>query len=119
MKGFMRSIAMYILIFVVIILLVQSMVEPSKDVTSISYSKLIVEIKNDNVKSLTFTDSQVKGVYKDDTQFTSYIPSIFYFSGIFYTEHLAEKVVAEEIEIIGEPVPATRGPARRPPCSTA
>jgi cell division protease FtsH len=83
------------------------MVEPSKDVTSISYSKLIVEIKNDNVKSLTFTDSQVKGVYKDDTQFTSYIPSIFYFSGIFYTEHLAEKVVAEEIEIIGEPVPAT------------
>jgi cell division protease FtsH len=103
----MRSIAMYILIFVVIILLVQSMVEPSKDVTSISYSKLIVEIKNDNVKSLTFTDSQVKGVYKDDTQFTSYIPSIFYFSGIFYTEHLAEKVVAEEIEIIGEPVPAT------------
>ena len=107
MKGFMRSIAMYILIFVVIILLVQSMVEPSKDVTSISYSKLIVEIKNDNVKSLTFTDSQVKGVYKDDTQFTSYIPSIFYFSGIFYTEHLAEKVVAEEIEIIGEPVPAT------------
>mgnify|MGYP002407726767 FL=1 len=98
---------MYILIFVVIILLVQSMVEPSKDVTSISYSKLIVEIKNDNVKSLTFTDSQVKGVYKDDTQFTSYIPSIFYFSGIFYTEHLAEKVVAEEIEIIGEPVPAT------------
>jgi len=107
LKGFMRSIAMYILIFVVIILLVQSMVEPSKDVTSISYSKLIVEIKNDNVKSLTFTDSQVKGVYKDDTQFTSYIPSIFYFSGIFYTEHLAEKVVAEEIEIIGEPVPAT------------
>ncbi len=98
---------MYILIFVVIILLVQSMVEPSKDVASISYSELIVQIKNDNVKSLTFTDSQVKGVYKDDTQFTSYIPSIFYFSGIFYTEHLAEKVVAEEIEIIGEPVPAT------------
>jgi cell division protease FtsH len=83
------------------------MVEPSKDVASISYSELIVQIKNDNVKSLTFTDSQVKGVYKDDTQFTSYIPSIFYFSGIFYTEHLAEKVVAEEIEIIGEPVPAT------------
>ena len=107
MKGFMRSIAMYILIFVVIILLVQSMVEPSKNVTSISYSDLIVELKNDNVKSLTFTDSQVKGVYKDGTEFTSYVPTLIYFSGSFYDNHLAEKVEAEEIEVLGEPVPAT------------
>ncbi len=107
MKGFMRSIAMYILIFVVIILLVQSMVEPSNDVTSISYSKLIIQIKNDNVKSLTFTDNQVKGVYKDDTSFTSYVPTLFLFSGNFYDNYLAERVEAEELEIIGEPVPAT------------
>jgi len=96
---------MYILIFVVIILLVQSMTEPSKDVASISYSKLVTEIENNNIKSLTFTDSQVKGVYKDDTQFTSYIPSMFYLSGSFYNSHLADKI--DEIEIIGEPIPAT------------
>ena len=107
MKGFMRSIAMYILIFVVIILLVQSMVEPTNDVTSISYSKLIVQIKNDNVKSLTFTDNQVKGVYKDDTSFTSYVPTLFLFSGNFYDNYLAERVETEELELIGEPVPAT------------
>ncbi len=107
MKGFMRSIAMYILIFVVIILLVQSMVEPSNDVASISYSKLIIQIKNDNVKSLTFTDNQVKGVYKDDTSFTSYVPTLFLFSGNFYDNYLAERVESGELELIGEPVPAT------------
>ena len=51
MKGFMRSIAMYILIFVVIILLVQSMVEKPQQVTSISYSELVIEIQKDNVKN--------------------------------------------------------------------
>lgn len=107
MKGFMRSIAMYILIFVVIILLVQSMVEPAKDVTSISYSKLIIQIENNNVKSLSFTDSQVKGVYKDDTAFTSYVPTVFLFSGSFYDNYLAERVESGELEIAGEPVPAT------------
>ncbi|WP_312700257.1 ATP-dependent zinc metalloprotease FtsH [Sedimentibacter sp.] len=103
----MRSIAMYILIFVVIIMLVQSMVEPAKDAQSISYSELIIQIQNSNVKSLSFTESEVKGVYKDDTKFTSYVPTIFLFSGSFYDNYLADKVEAKEIEIIGEPVPAT------------
>ena len=98
---------MYILIFVVIILLVQSMVEPSKDVASISYSELIIQIKNNNVKSLSFTDSQVNGVYKDDTKFTSYIPTLFLFSGRFYDDYLADRIEAEEIEIIGEPDSST------------
>lgn len=98
---------MYILIFVVIIMLVQSMVEPSKDAQNISYSELIVQIQNNNIKSLSFTDSDVKGVYKDDTEFTSYIPTIFLFSGSFHDKYLVEKIEAKEIEVIGEPVPAT------------
>ena len=107
MKGFMRSIAMYILIFVVIVLLVQSMVEPSNDVTSISYSELIVQIQNNNVKSLSFTDSEVSGVYKDDTAFTSYVPTVFLFSSSFYDRYLADKVETGEIVLEGEPTPAT------------
>ena len=107
MKGFMRSIAMYILIFVVIILLVQSMVEPPKQVASISYSELVVEIENNNVKTLTFTENEVEGVFKDGKEFTSYVPSLFYFSGAFYDNHLVEKIEAGEIEVIGEPVPPT------------
>ena len=107
MKGFMKSIAMYILIFVVIIMLVQSMVEPVADPQKISYSELIVQIKNDNVKSLTFTENEVKGVYKDDTEFTSYVPTMFILSSTFYDKYLAEKVESEEIRITGEPVPAT------------
>lgn len=107
MKGFMRSIAMYILIFVVIIMLVQSMVEPAADTQKISYSELIVQIENKNIKSLSFTDSEVKGVYKDGTEFTSYIPTLSLISGSF-DEYLAEKIKAKEIEeVIGEPVPAT------------
>jgi cell division protease FtsH len=103
----MRSIAMYILIFVVIIMLVQSMVEPTADAQNISYSELIVQIQNNNIKSLSFTESEVKGVYKDDTQFTSYVPTVFLFSSSFYDRYLSEKVEAGEIQIVGEPVPAT------------
>ncbi len=107
MKGFMRSIAMYVLIFVVIIMLVQSMVEPAKDEQSISYSELIVQLQNNNIKSLSFTESEVKGVYKDDTKFTSYVPTVFLFNSSFYDKYVAEKIESGEIEIVGEPVPAT------------
>ncbi len=98
---------MYILIFVVIIMLVQSMVEPAKDAQSISYSELIIQIQNNNVKSLSFTESEVKGVYKDDTSFTSYVPTVFLFSSSFYDRYLADKVETGEIQLVGEPVPAT------------
>ncbi len=98
---------MYILIFVVIIMLVQSMVEPAKDTQSISYSDLIIQIQNNNVKSLSFTESEVKGVYKDDTKFTSFVPTVFLFSSSFYDRYLADKVESGEIKLIGEPVPAT------------
>lgn len=107
MKGFMRSIAMYILIFVVIIMLVQSMVEPAAEEQSISYSELILQIQNDNIKSLSFTESEVNGVFKDDSKFTSYVPTVFLFSSSFYDKYLAEKVETGEITIEGEPVPAT------------
>lgn len=98
---------MYILIFVVIIMLVQSMVEPSADTQNISYSELIVQIQNNNIKSLSFTESEVNGVYKDDTKFTSYVPTVFLFSSSFYDRYLSEKVESGEIQIIGEPVPTT------------
>jgi len=98
---------MYIIIFVVIIMLVQSMVEPPEQAKSISYSELVVEIQNNNVKTLTFTESEVEGVFKNDEKFTSYVPSLFYFSGAFYDNYLAEKIEAEEIEVIGQPVPPT------------
>jgi cell division protease FtsH len=103
----MRSIAMYILIFVVIIMLVQSMVEPAAEEQSISYSELIIQIQKDNIKSLSYTESEVNGVFKDDTKFTSYVPTVFLFSSSFYDKYLAEKVESGEITIVGEPVPAT------------
>ena len=107
MKGFMRSIAMYIVIFVVIILIVQSMVEPATQVPKITYSELIIQIKNDNIKSITFTDSEIKGVYKDGTAFTSYVPSVFVFSSSFYDKYLADKVESGALAIEGKPTPAT------------
>jgi len=62
LKGFMKSIAMYVVIFVVIVLLVQGMMEPAADIPNITFSQLIVQIKSNNIKSLSFTDSDVKGV---------------------------------------------------------
>ena len=46
-------------------------------------------------------------MFKDSKEFTSYIPSLFYFSGAFHDNYLAEKIEAGEIEVIGEPVPPT------------
>jgi cell division protease FtsH len=103
----MRSIAMYILIFVVIIMLVQSMIGPKADTQKISYSELIVQIQNNNIKSMSFTESEVKGVYKDGTAFNSYVPTVFLFSSSFYDKYLADRVENREIEITGEPVPTT------------
>ncbi|WP_326911600.1 ATP-dependent zinc metalloprotease FtsH [Sedimentibacter sp. MB31-C6] len=103
----MRSIAMYIVIFIVIILLAQNMIDPSSEDNKISYSELIVQIQNNNIKSLSFTESDVKGVFKDDSSFTSYVPTIFLFSSSFYDNYLMEKVETGEIVIEGEPVPAT------------
>jgi cell division protease FtsH len=88
-------------------MLVQSMVEPSTDTQNISYSELIVQIQNNNIKSLSFTESEVNGVYKDDTKFTSYVPTVFLFSSSFYDRYLSERVESGEIQIIGEPVPTT------------
>lgn len=107
MKGFMKSIAMYIVIFVVIILIVQSMVEPTAQVPRIKYSELIVQLENDNIKSLTFTDNEIKGVYRDNTAFTSYVPSIFVFYSGFYDNYLADKIEEKKIEVDGEPTPST------------
>jgi len=98
---------MYLLIFVVIIMLVQGMVEPKSDSQNISYSELIVQIESNNVKSISFTENEVKGVYKDDATFTSYIPTIIILSSNFYDKYLAEKVESGGIEVIGKPVPAT------------
>ena len=97
---------MYIVIFVVIILIVQSMVEPAVQVPKITYSELIVQLKNDNIKSIILTDNEIKGVYKDDTDFTSYVPSIFVFSPSFY-DYLAEKVESGQLVVEGRPTPAT------------
>jgi cell division protease FtsH len=103
----MRSIAIYIVIFVVIILIVQSMVEPTAQVQQITYSELILQIQNGKVKSLTFTDSEVSGVYKDDTKFTSYVPGVFIFSSSFYDKYLAQRLETGDIVIEGKPIPAT------------
>jgi cell division protease FtsH len=103
----MKSIAMYIVIFVVIVLLVQGMIKTDNKVPNITFSQLIVEIQNNNIKSLSFTDNDVNGVYKDDTKFTSYVPTIFIFSSTFYEQYLADKIESGEILIEGKPIPET------------
>lgn len=109
MKGFMRSIAIYIVIFVVIILIVQSMVEPPSQIQEITYSELIqaIQASPSKIKELVLTDSEVEGTYKDGTMFTSYVPSVFIFSPTFYERYLAEKVESGDIIIQGKPTPAT------------
>ena len=56
---------------------------------------------------MSFTESEVKGVYKDGTAFNSYVPTVFLFSSSFYDKYLADRVENREIEITGEPVPTT------------
>ncbi len=108
MKGFAKSIAIYALIFVFIILIVNLLMKPNVKTQELTYSELITELGKDNVKTIKFVENNVSGTLKDGTNFETYIPTVIFLTSDFYNKYIAEKVENGTItKAYGEPIPET------------
>lgn len=108
MKGFARSIAIYALLFVFIILIVNVLMKPSAKMKDLTYSELVTELNKDNVKTIKFVENNVTGTLKDDTGFKTYIPTVIFLTSDFYNKYISEKVESGAItKVDGAPVPET------------
>lgn len=87
---------------VLIILLFQFVGDFFQTNNEIAIEKLISDIANDRIKSITTQGSKVEGVLKDNTTFRSELPPEFQFT--FYDNYLKSKVDSGKIEYRGVPV---------------
>ena len=102
MRRFFRGISFYLLIFIVILLVVEFMGRDVEKPIEIDYTQFVEEVKNNNVETVTFVDSNVRGTFKDGTEFNLYLPKQFDVS-----KHIDPLVEEGKIRVIGEPVPQT------------
>lgn len=108
MKGFAKSIAIYVLIFAFIILIVNVISKPVTRVQKLTYSELVKQLDSDNVKTIKFVENNVTGTLKDNTKFKSYIPTVIFLTSDFYDRYISERIENGSIEEAdGEAVPET------------
>ncbi len=90
MKGFARSLAIYSLVIVLVILFVNMIMNPSVKATQeLTYTELINELNKDNVKTIKFVENNITGTLKDDTKFKTYIPTLVFLSSDFYDKYIS------------------------------
>jgi cell division protease FtsH len=71
-----RSIVLYLLIFIAIYAMVQLYSQSAEPITDIDYGQLIKYINANQVKSITLVGNDVKGVLKNGTEFKSRVPDV-------------------------------------------
>jgi cell division protease FtsH len=71
-----RSMVLYLLIFIAIYAMVQLYSQATPQVTKIDYGELVRYINANQIKSITLSGKQVKGVFKNGTEFESSVPDI-------------------------------------------
>ncbi|WP_028992084.1 ATP-dependent zinc metalloprotease FtsH [Thermoanaerobacter thermocopriae] len=71
-----RSIVLYLLIFIAIYAMVQLYSQSAESITDIDYGQLIKYINANQVKSITLVGNDVKGVLKNGTEFKSRVPDV-------------------------------------------
>jgi len=106
LKKFFRGISFYLLIFIVIVFVVQSLSANMEETQVIDYTQLIEEIDRDNVKSITVVkDDTVRGSLKDGTSFILTLPIG---RDEFYDKYLQGPIAEGKIEqVVGEQEPQT------------
>jgi cell division protease FtsH len=107
LKGFAKSVAIYVLIFALIIVVVNTLVKPMDKAAAISYSQLVTELESGNIKTIKFVENDVTGTFRDDKAFRAYIPNIIIFTSNFYDKYISDQVEEGIITVEGEPVPKT------------
>ncbi|HHY78952.1 MAG TPA: cell division protein FtsH, partial [Thermoanaerobacter sp.] len=71
-----RSMVLYLLIFIAIYAMVQLYSQSTPPLANIDYGELIRYINSNQVKSITLAGNEVKGTLKNGTEFKSSIPDV-------------------------------------------
>ncbi len=80
MRRLFRGASFYILIFIIIVAIVQMYGASTKEVDELEYSRLIIMLEQQRVKSLVIKESLVTGLLDDGTEFQSTVPDLQTFS---------------------------------------
>lgn len=76
MKKGLKGASIYILIFIAILVFVTLNGVNSQKTTELSYDEFIVKLGNDQIKEVQIDGNKVSGVLSDETNFTTYVPSM-------------------------------------------
>ena len=103
MNKFFRGASFYILIFIVIVAIVQMYGANTKEINTLQYSQLIIELNNQNVSSLVIEENTVTGTLRDGTEFQSTVPDIQSFNELILPQ--IEEGILEADNKIPPPTP--------------
>jgi cell division protease FtsH len=103
LNKFFRGASFYILIFIVIVAIVQMYGANTKEINTLQYSQLIVELNNQNVSSLVIEENTVTGTLRDGTEFQSTVPDIQSFNELILPQ--IEEGILEADNKIPPPTP--------------
>ncbi len=102
MKSFFRGISFYILIFLIILSIVYMYGKPPQTIDKISFSKFVVELGNENIKSIHIMENTITGTIRSsNSQFETYVPSVME-PDIVFDKYILPQVENGKIEMSGQ-----------------
>ena len=105
LKRFFKGISVYLLIVLLIMFGVSMFGTEVNTVKEMDVTELIKNIKDGNVVSAVMNGDVLKGILKDETEFTTVIPDIV--ENSMYPDYLQELVETGQLQLGGELPPAT------------
>lgn len=76
MKKGLKGASIYIMIFIAILVFVTLNGVNSQKTTELSYDEFVLKLGNDQIKEVQIDGNKVSGVLSDETNFTTYVPSM-------------------------------------------
>ncbi|NLK71969.1 MAG: ATP-dependent metallopeptidase FtsH/Yme1/Tma family protein [Clostridiales bacterium] len=103
MKSFFRGISFYILIFLIILSIVYMYGKPPQTIDKISFSKFILELRNENFQSIEVIDNTIKGTFKsNDSSFETYVPSSME-PEVVFEKYILPQIEEGKVDLSGQP----------------
>ncbi|GAB6106974.1 ATP-dependent zinc metalloprotease FtsH [Fusibacter bizertensis] len=76
MKKGLKGASIYIMIFIAILVFVTLNGVNAQKTTELSYDEFVLKLGNDQIKEVQIDGNKVSGVLSDETNFTTYVPSM-------------------------------------------
>ncbi|MEJ8552839.1 ATP-dependent zinc metalloprotease FtsH [Tepidibacter sp. Z1-5] len=106
MKKLFKGATFYLLVFIIIVSIVQTLGKPSKGIENLDFSLVYQELVKENISELTFTDEIIEGTIKsNNTHFRSYVP--YAVSKDNLSDIVLKQVTEGKLVLIGKPEPQT------------